>query len=310
MSLTGIPLILAVALGVVVSAAVTVVAWRRDWRPRLLVRPLGVLLIEALVLAEAGLVANRIELFYPSWADLLQRSGTPATTVAVRAGALDEWLRLREPHDGDAFAWHPDGWTRWHLAEAPTILAPPGYLQNPGRRYSVVVVIGDEWTTPPGGAEQTIVVFARTTAATTAATLSEALPARLSHDLRVTGHRWALVCPASALPLAGQAAATPGRYPAIAVVRDRRRSSAPDGAVTAAPVATGVPHTPVGVTVSVLGGLTDAVAWAAGQTPPPLAESAPPVARLPVHRHPHRRSASGSAATRTGGNRVAGQPRL
>ncbi|MFC4066187.1 hypothetical protein [Actinoplanes subglobosus] len=284
MSLTGIPLIVAAGFGVIAAAALTVRAWRRP-----VVRPLGILITEALLLAGIGLVVNRVELFYPSWADLLQQSDDPAVTAAVQPGALDEWLRTRPA--GDPFTWHPPGWTDWHLAAAPTVVVPPDYPDHPDRRYSVVVVIGDAGAGPPAGAEQTVVVVARTTVATTAAALTEDLPARLSHDLRVTGRRWALVSPASGMALADQAAAVPGRYSAIAMIRGRPGDS----------------RAPVGVTVGTSDGLATAVAWAARQTPPPLAAAVPPVTWLPVHHRPHR--PAGSAPTRTGGSLVPGQPR-
>ncbi|WP_433796618.1 hypothetical protein [Actinoplanes sp. CA-252034] len=70
MPLTGIPLILVAGLGVILCAAGTVLAWRREWRPRQLVRPLGILPTEALLIT-VGLVVNRSELFYTS------RSGWP-----------------------------------------------------------------------------------------------------------------------------------------------------------------------------------------------------------------------------------------
>ncbi|BEL04085.1 hypothetical protein Q0Z83_022760 [Actinoplanes sichuanensis] len=298
MSLTGLPLILVVACGVIVSAAVTVSAWRRDWRPRLLVRPVGILVTEALLLVGIGLVVNRSELFYPSWSDLLQSSDGAAPRAATQPGALDGWLRSH----GGTFTWQPSGWADWHLAAAPTVVVPADYLDHSDLRYSVVVVLGDGGTDPPAGAEQTVVVYARTTAATTAATLTEDLPARLGHDLRVTGRRWALVTPASDVALADQAAAVPGRYPVIAVVRGR--------SAAAALIVDRSGGTPAlaGVTVGAGDGLADAVAWAAQQTPPPLAAAVPPVSWLPVHRRPHRPATS--APTRTGGSRVPGQPRL
>ncbi|GIE76493.1 hypothetical protein Aph02nite_24430 [Actinoplanes philippinensis] len=306
MSLTGIPLILVVVLGVAVGAAVTVLAWRREWRPRLLVRPAGILLTEALLLVAVGLIVNRSELFYSSWGDLLQQTDTPAAMPVVRAGALDDWLRSRAAGD-HTFAWRPAGWDGWGLAAAPTVVVPPGYLEHPDRRYSVVVVVGDGWTGPPVGADQTVVVVARTTAATTAATLTAAIPAQLSHDLRVTARHWALVSPASAIGLAGRAAAAAGQYPAIAVVRDGPPPAGSRRPVTATPV-TDVAAVPVGVTVGHSDGLAAAVAWAALQTPPPLAAAEPPVAWIPVHHHRPHRPAS-PAPARTGGSRVPGQPR-
>ncbi|HWS37377.1 MAG TPA: hypothetical protein VN408_32195 [Actinoplanes sp.] len=294
MSLTGLPLLFVVALGTVAVAAGTVLAWRRRLRPRLLVRPLGILLTEALLVTTIGLLVNRSELFYPTWADLFP---PPAATAAVtvRVAALDGWLGTR---DSGTFTWRPDGWAGWHLAAAPTVVVPAGYLGDPHRRFSVVVVLGAGGTGTAAGADETVVVYARTTAATPAAVLTEDLPAALSRDLRVSGRRWALVSPTAASALAGQAAAAPGRYPAIALVRD--------GPITR-------PVVPEGVTVNVLDGLPAALAWAAGQTPPPLAEASAPAGRLPVQpahhpSHPAPADPSHPAPANPGGNRGPGQP--
>ncbi|BCJ47785.1 hypothetical protein GCM10010168_21440 [Actinoplanes ianthinogenes] len=344
MSLTGRPLIVLVVLGAVAALAGTVLIWRRGRRPRSLLRALGVLLTEALLLCAVGLAVNRSEEFYPTWADLFRSAGTTATTATARPGDLDGWLRSRDPAGSGqsiSFAWRPDGWTGWHLAAAPTVVVPAGYLEHPDWHYSAVLVTGDGWPAAAGGADQTVVVFARTTPATTAGTLAGPLPERLGQDLRVTGRRWALVTPAAGVKLADEAAASaPDRYPAIAVVQGPAkpvgpiRTAKPVGPVRTGkpvgPVRTGKPvgpirtvltagHpaagtavVPVGITVGTAGGLASGIAWAAQQTPPPLATATPPATWVPVqkrHHHPHRPGPSTSAGPRPGGSRVPGQPR-
>lgn len=127
MSLTGIPLIAGTALVTAAALAATVLGWDR-WRPRFLLRSLGVLLTEALLVLSAGLVVNRSQEFYPTWAALLQSSAATATTYAVRAGGLDGSLH---DNDGDAFPWQPTGLTGWRLAGAPMVVTPAGYLTHP-----------------------------------------------------------------------------------------------------------------------------------------------------------------------------------
>jgi hypothetical protein len=237
MSLTGMPLIALAFVGAAAVLVATILLWRRGRRLRLLARPLGVLLTEALLLVGVGLVVNRSEQFYPSWAALLQTtSSSTGTTFAPRPGDLDRWLKTRIGANLDqsvAFTWHPSGWTGWRLAEAPTIVTPTGYLQHPDWRYSALLVIDDGaagWTPVTEvaaalragiGGGPAVIILARTTSSTSVNTLANVLPTALTHDLRVTGRRWALVASASDGGLAQQAAvATPGRYPAVALVLD------------------------------------------------------------------------------------------
>ncbi len=294
MSLTGIPLIVVAVLATLLAAAGTVVTWRCGGRLRVLSRSGAVLLTEALLLLTAGVVVNRSEQFYPTWAALSSSARTSGTTFAVTPGNLDGWLR----GNGPAFTWKPPGWTGWHLAGAPLVVVPQGYLDHPKWRYSAVVVAGDSgsgWTS----AGDAVVVFARTTAATRAEVLADELPAALAHDLRVTGQRWALVAGPSEAGLAHQAVlAAPARYPAIAVLPGTGQHQTS-------------PPLPVGITVATAAdrpaSLQGALTWAADQTPPPLAASTPTVAALPVQhpKHHHRPKLSSS---RTGEMNVPRQP--
>ena len=286
MSLTGIPLIGLAVLGTLAALAATVLLWHRGRRVRFLVRPAGVLLIEALLLVSVGLVVNRSQQFYPTWAALLRTPSDAGTTFATTPAGLDRWLLARaraDPGQSVVFTWRPPGWTRWHLAGAPTVVTPAGYLRPPYRRFPVLLAVDNGtggWSPAAGqGIGGVVIVFARTTRATTATTLATALPAALGRDLRVTGRRWALIAGAGAGGLAGQVVA---RFPAIAFMPGSVR-----------------PHLPAGVAVDVAHGLRAALIWACGQTPPPLAASTPAVTHLPVHhRSPH-----------PGGSRGPRQPR-
>jgi hypothetical protein len=231
-----------------------------------------------------GLVVNRSEQFYPTWTALLQSTSAAGTSYAVVPGDLDQSLRA---NGAAPFVWQPTGWTDWHLAGAPTVVVPTGYLSHPKWRYSAVLVLDeDTGAAVAASAGATITVFARTTPATTAQTLATELPAALSRDLRATERRWALVASAADARLARQTVlAAPARFPAIAVIRGK-----------ASPL-------PAGIAIDrAVTGLAAAIAWAGEQTPPPLAASTPPVTHLPVHRRPRHHPAPG-------GSRAPRQPR-
>src|SRR5689334_24221273 len=92
MSLTGLPLIVLAVCCTAVVVAATVWSWGR-WRPvRFVLRPAGVLLSEALLLVTIGLVVNRSEQFYPSWAALFAPASTGVTSYKTVAGTLDQML--------------------------------------------------------------------------------------------------------------------------------------------------------------------------------------------------------------------------
>jgi hypothetical protein len=298
LSLTGVPLIVLALAGAVAALAGTVVLWNRGRRLRLLLRAGGVLLAETLLLLGVGLVVNRSEQFYPTWAALSQTGRTAGKTYAAAPGRLDASVLADAGADLDrsvAFAWQPAGWAGWHLAGPPTVVTPTGYLRHPTWRYSALLVIGSGRSTAAAAAAEdaaardtgtvagaAIIVFARATSATTADDLAAALPAALTHDVRVTGRRWALVASAADAGLARRTVAVaPARYVAVKLLPSRAA-------------------------------LRTALIWACEQTPPPLAPSTPAVTWLPVHhRKPHpaaHPSPTGRPGTdMSGGTRVPGQ---
>jgi hypothetical protein len=216
--LTSVRLILLAALLTAAALATTVLVWRRRWV--LVTRPAGVLLTEALLTLTVGLVVNRSQLFYPSWAALFAGSDPGPSSYHTRAGRLDAWLAA-QPGAGSAqsFRWRPPGWTAWHLAAAPEVTVPAGYLAHSGWRYSAVLVIAARAWPVPSLTGPTVLVSVTTTAATAASTLAVSLPGLLGRDLRVTGHRWALVTSAADGALARKAAtAGRGRFPTLAFV--------------------------------------------------------------------------------------------
>jgi hypothetical protein len=229
MSLTGIPLILLAAGVTAATLAATVLIWPRWGRWRFLARPVGVLLVEVLLTTTVGLAVNRSQQFYPSWAALFATSDPGETEYHTTAGRLDGWLAGRpDPKEAQTFPWQPAGWAHWHLATPPTVTVPAGYLQHPSWRYSAVLVVADAadaWRVPVLDGP-TVLVTVTTTAGTKPATLGVTVPGELGRDLRVTGHRWALVTSAGDDTLARQVVSTGrGRYPSIAFV-----GTAPPGA--------------------------------------------------------------------------------
>lgn len=251
MSLTGKPLILLAASITLLALAGTVLLWRRSGRFRLLARPAGVLLTEALLIATCGLYANRHAHFYPTWSALLA-DVTPHGDYTARPGALDGWLTAHPPPDG-TFEWRPAGWDGWRLAHPPTVTVPAGYPERPDRIFPVVVVAGDR--APSGDTGDTgdvVVITVPVTAGTPPTVLTAALPDAAVRDLRVTGRRWALIGPPTV------AGASAGRYPAVAVVGDGDVPALPDGVVLRRE------RTPEA-----------ALAWAITQAPPVLVPAGP-----------------------------------
>ncbi|GAA0587274.1 hypothetical protein GCM10010172_85480 [Paractinoplanes ferrugineus] len=307
MRLTGMPLIAMAVGSTVIVAFLTVLVWGRPWRLRLLLRPAGVLLTEASLLVSVGLVVNRHEDFYPTWDSLFSTGDVVAPTYATAAGGLDQELAARAAGRTDrplSLPWQPTGWTDWHLASAPVLVVPAGYLQHPQWRYSVVLVVGSagagwpaSWPEAPSvevaaAAGRDVVVYLSTTSGTEIQTLAAGVPVGLHHDLRVTDHRWALVgSPADTRLVRQVSAAAPGQFPAVASVR-AEVPPVPHDVVVPAGVATFTVRPGV-EPAGVLRAVRAAVGWAAGQTPPPLAASSPPVKSLPVHRRPKPGASSG-----------------
>ena len=288
MSVTGVPLILLVAFGMLAVVAATALVWDRFGRVRHVLRATGVLLAEVLLLITGGLVVNRSEQFYPTWDALLDTKGTDETAVTntddktyrSTPGELDRTIAARAGHQAGAaqtFPWQSADWHGWGLAAAPTVITPPGYLLHPAWSYSAVVVLG-RWTAAEMASAarratatgiSAVVVFVTTTAATTARQIATALPGQLDRDLRVTTHRWAIVAAGPDTALAEGAVGDAAlRYPSIAA----DRATAPPAGVTSAAVVTG--NDP----------LYSALSWAIARTPPPLAAPQPSPRSCECHR--------------------------
>jgi hypothetical protein len=344
--LTSVRLIVLTALLTAGALGATIVFWGRR---RHVTRPAGVLLTEALLVATVGLIVNRSQQFYPTWSALFATAGPGPASYHTTAGRLDRWLAAQpEAGQTQSFPWRPSGWSGWHLAGAPTVTVPIGYLAHPAWRYSAVLVIGARaWPVPPI-AGPTVLVSLTTTAATAASTLAVAVPGLLGRDLRVTGHRWALVTSAADSALARRVVAVArGRFPAVAfvgasapaqplVVHRAARARTPavggSGALApsrdtthpehgvggsrslgydnsaapvhspATPVHSSSPPVPSPTTGPLPSGILTAyfpptkkadpfaaaLTWAAAETPPPLAASAPePTYLPPAPKRPH-----------------------
>ncbi|ROP32160.1 hypothetical protein [Couchioplanes caeruleus] len=233
MSLTGIPLLALAGLTLVGFVTATVLLWSRCGRWRLVVRTLGVLLIEVAVVLSVGLAVNRSEQFYPSWAALAGDTGTQTTTAVAQAGELDDSLASRSTQP-----WRPASLPQWKLAGAPTMTVPPDYAAASKAPYPVLVVLGPA-TSVTKPVKGVVTVRLTPTPATTAEALRSLVP-DLSRAVRVTAGGWALAAGMDDAALAGDLARSlPAQFRALALVQT---------SATAFPGALGV--TPPGTTVA------------------------------------------------------------
>ncbi|GAA1794584.1 hypothetical protein HC028_22335 [Planosporangium flavigriseum] len=314
MSLTGLPLLITGVVVTLVLAVATGLYWRWTARAtqrvvlvRTVLRPLALLLTEAVAVATAAIGANRALEIYPSWSVLFggartvdgARTADKATT-APSAG-LEEWLHGQAKHgrgSGLAFAWKPAEALAWRLPSPPVVAVPDIYFQDRVARFPVIVVVAPSraraaaagWDDDRQALQiahsgrPAVVVFVRLDdPAAALPVLATALPDQLGRDLRVQPVGWAVagVGPdqRSALDLLQQ---NGDRYRAAALVDDgthgpdahlvdRARHAAPGLSlrlVAATPAAAGLDSDVVHQPTA---RLTAALRWLGHQTPPPLA---------------------------------------
>ncbi|GGQ39861.1 hypothetical protein [Couchioplanes azureus] len=276
-SLTGIPLLALAGLAVAGFVTATVLLWSRCGRWRLLVRTLGVLLIEVAVVLCVGLAVNRSEQFYPSWAALAGDTGTTTTTAATQAGELDGSLAARS-----RLQWHPAGLPQWKLAAAPTMTVPSDYSAASNAPYPVLVVLGPA-TSVTAPAPGVVTVTLTPTPSTTAEALRTLVP-DLSRAVRVTASGWAVVAGRTEAALAGDLVRSlPAQFRALAWAQESVAAfpgalgRIPPGTTVAAvrPTAAGrSAKPPPGVTFLTAAppkAWPTAVTWATRQLSPPLA---------------------------------------
>jgi len=200
-TLTGIPIILLTSAGAAAAGVTAARLWPRGGRLRPVTRTLGVLLLETLVVATAGLVVNRHEDFYPSWAALFGHTGTITVTRATEAGRLDQLLPAGR---ATAVRWQPADLPGWRLAGPPRVVVPAGYREHPGDTFPVVLDLTGDARAAVAAAlrtPDTVTVVAVPTAATTAAALLS-LPGELRRDVRVDDTGWAVSGTGAQAPLA------------------------------------------------------------------------------------------------------------
>ncbi|MDI6102087.1 hypothetical protein QLQ12_26055 [Actinoplanes sp. NEAU-A12] len=277
MSLTGLPLLVVVALLAIGCAAGTVVMWSRLRRWRVVVRTVGILMTEATVVLAVGLQVNRSEQFYPTWAALAGDTGTESAVAPARAGDLDATLARRS-----TLPWQPPELPSWQLAKAPTVTVPPDYLAQGSARYPVLITLGgtDAGAAPVAGVVTLTLAPTRSTTAQNLRTLADAL----RKDIRVTEGGWAMVAGADKAALAGEfTRAQPARFRALAVVEHSKDATltsvgtVPSGTALAAVR----PETPPGPSGTLPPGVADltaaapnawqtAVTWVAAKLSSPL----------------------------------------
>jgi hypothetical protein len=267
MTLTGLPFIVVALVATALAGTGTVLFWSRSgrWRPagRIAARTTGILLSEALLVFGAGLITNRAEQFYPSWAALGGRTGAAAATAPRAAGRLDETLRT---HGAATLPWRPPGEAGWHLAGHPALVVPAGYTDRPGVTFPVLLDLAGAHR-----AGDTVTVHLAPTARTGVASLA-ALPADLARDVRVAARGWAIVAPMTDAAFAAELVrSAPGRFVALALVGT---GTPPRVGIATAVVRPRRAAPEPGVTVLIgagPGAWKLAANWAAGQTGPPLA---------------------------------------
>jgi hypothetical protein len=307
MTLTGLPLLITgVVVTLLLAAGTGLLWWRtgRVTRHTLLVRaglrPLALLLTEAVAVATVAIGANRALEIYPSWSVLFGGVHTVDKAATAPSAGLEEWLHGQAGQGRDtglSFAWKPAEAAAWHLPAAPMVAVPAAYFRDTAFRFPVIVVVGPRHAGAPavgwddrhtlqaarsGG--PAVVVFVRLDdPAAALPVLSKALPEQLSRDLRVQPGSWAVAGVGAGQGLALDLLRESGdRYRAGALVNDGDRAPAgalldrarqlPTGldllVVSATPAGAGlvsdaVPHP--------TGRLTAALRWLELHTPPPVA---------------------------------------
>src|SRR5262245_8979913 len=150
MSLIGLPLLLLSASVFVVWLAALVIWWsrlRRWWR---LARVGGLVICQILLVFVVGLVVNRTEDFYPSWAALLGSDPPKVVTAPAPVIPLASWLQqqaVRGARAGLSFPWQAGQDKQWYLRAPTTVLLPEAYFRPTAPVLPVVVVVvGPEHT--------------------------------------------------------------------------------------------------------------------------------------------------------------------
>ena len=303
MALTGLPLLITSAVVALVLAVATGLLWWRVGRHRLIVRaalrPLALLLAEAVAVATVAIGANRALEIYPSWSVLFNGVRTVEKTTTAPSAGLEEWLhgQASQGHDnGLAFAWKPAEAATWRLPTAPVVTVPAAYFRDSAARFPVIVIVGSRHAEAPaaGWDDRRVLQTARAGGPAVAVfvrlddpaaalpVLSKSLPEQLSRDLRVQSGNWSVagIGPAQALALdllrEGET-----RYRSAALVNDGDRG--PAGALLDR-----ARHLPVGLDVVVVaaspagaglvsdavphptGRLTAALRWIQQHNPPAL----------------------------------------
>jgi hypothetical protein len=278
--LTGLSTV-SVAAGVTLACVLLLARfWHRGGRARFVVRALGILLCQALLVATVGLEVNRVGDFYPSWQALVGDVGAAPT----RAGAPGSLLPA-------VWRWPA---AAWHLAAPPRLIVPAGRGAHP-----VLVLLLPPGVPVPARWPRTSAVglVLSPDGPASLAALRLGLPAFLAGRAAVAPHGWAIVGLGGAAPVASAlASADPRQYTALAVVatappqvpillRGLRGRPGPQDTVLAATSGRPPGHLGAGWLRAATPGaaVQAALSWAAGQLPAPLAPPLllPPAPAIP-----------------------------
>jgi hypothetical protein len=213
-ALTSRSLIAFCAIATVLACTALIVFWRRLGRGGWpLVRMVGILLSEGLLIFTVALQVNRADDFYPSWSALL---GGVQSRDLPRASAvsLSGWLAgqaAEGARTGLAFTWRSSD-AAWRLPQPPTMYLPPAYFRQPGLVLPVVVVVAPPTVTAAQGAwddpaalahaasVNACLILVRADPHLNVPSLAATLPQRLLADVRVAPHGWGVTAIGAAIP--------------------------------------------------------------------------------------------------------------
>jgi hypothetical protein len=216
MELTSRSLVALSAITTVLACTALIVFWRRLARRAWpLVRVVGILLCEALLIFTVALQINRADDFYPSWSALLGGDQTRDLPRAP-AASLSGWLASKAAEgarSGLAFTWRSSD-AAWRLPQPPIVYLPPAYFRQPGLMLPVIVVLAPPALTAAQGAwddpapaalahdagVSAGLILLRADAHLNVTTLAATLPQRLLTDVRVAPHGWGVTAIGAAIP--------------------------------------------------------------------------------------------------------------
>jgi hypothetical protein len=268
-------LLLLAGVSTVIAIAGLAFAWPRLrgwWR---LARIPAVIVCQLLLVFTIGIAVNRTEDFYPSWAALRGATPPKITTSTRPTARLAAWLRAQQAHGlkaGVQFAWHAADDVAWGLRAPTVVYLPKAYFQTQDVDLPVVLLLTATPLAAPARAQlatavapgSAVVVVMAPDPHGASQRAMEAVPALLAEDVRVERGGWGIVATGATVSPAlalfgsqpaefGVLALLPAAHPTAALAREAQ------AVVAWRPLL-----------ISPGNQLMRALAWVAGELPPPL----------------------------------------